>query len=111
MINRNAPEPTQPEPTQPEDKPQGNWWIVGTVVALALAPLLFVQGEYGGADGAAQDAVGEIQPDYQPWAAPVINLPSSEVESFLFGAQAAIGAGILGYVIGVYKGRRDRPNP
>jgi cobalt/nickel transport protein len=76
-----------------------------------LIPLLFIRGEYGGADGAAQDAVGEIQPDYQPWAAPLIELPSSEVESFLFGAQAAIGAGILGYVIGVYKGRRDRPKP
>jgi cobalt/nickel transport protein len=87
---------------------QGNWWLVLAVILLALMPLIFVQGEYGGADGEAEEAIGEIQPDYEPWFNPVIEVPSGEIESLLFVSQAAIGAGIVGYVIGLYKGRRDK---
>ncbi len=91
----------------PASKPanQGNWWIVLTVVMLAVLPLIFVKGEYGGADGEAEAAITEIQPDYEPWFQSVIELPSGEVESLLFATQAAIGAGVVGYVIGLYKGR------
>lgn len=86
---------------------QGNWWIVLTVVALAVFPLIFVKGEYGGADGEAEAAITEIQPDYKPWFSSPIELPSGEVESLLFASQAAIGAGVIGYVIGLYKGRKE----
>lgn len=89
---------------------QGNWWLVLSVVILAVLPLIFVQGEYGGADGEAEEAIGEIQPEYEPWFNPVVELPSGEVESLLFVSQAAIGAGVIGYVIGLYKGRRERLN-
>ncbi len=93
--------------SSPAAKPvsQGNWWIVLTVVALAVLPLIFVKGEYGGADGEAEAAITEIQPNYEPWFGSPIELPSGEVESFLFATQAAIGAGVVGYVIGLYKGR------
>jgi cobalt/nickel transport protein len=87
---------------------QGNWWLVFAVVLLALLPLIFVRGEYGGADGEAEAAIGEIQPDYEPWFNPVLELPSGEIESLLFVSQAAIGAGVMGYVIGLYKGRREQ---
>ncbi len=89
------------------NRPQGNWWLVLTVVALAVLPLVFVKGEYGGADGQAEAAIGEIQPDYEPWFGGVFAPPSGEVESLLFVSQGAIGAGIVGYVIGRYKGRRE----
>ena len=89
---------------------QGNWWLVLSVIVLAVLPLIFVQGEYGGADGEAEEAIGEIQPDYEPWFNPVVELPSGEVESLLFVSQAAIGAGVIGYVIGLYKRRRERLN-
>jgi cobalt/nickel transport protein len=86
---------------------QGNWWLVLAVIALAIFPLLVVKGEFGGADGEAAVAIGEIEPDYEPWFNSVIELPSGEIESLLFVAQAAIGAGIVGYVVGLYKGRQQ----
>ena len=87
---------------------QGNWWLVTGVLAITILPLVFVQGEYGGADGEAEVAIGEIQPDYEPWFEPVLELPSGEIESLLFVSQAAIGAGVIGYTIGLYKGRTER---
>ncbi|MGI0487897.1 energy-coupling factor ABC transporter substrate-binding protein [Pantanalinema rosaneae CENA516] len=86
---------------------QGTWLIVLTVIALAVLPLIFVRGEYGGADGEAEAAIAELQPDYQPWFGGVFQPPSGEIESLLFVSQAAIGAGIIGYVIGLYKGRNS----
>lgn len=84
---------------------QGNWLIVLAVIALAILPLVFVQGEYSGADAEAEAAITEIQPDYEPWFGGIYNPPSGEIESLLFAAQAAIGAGIIGYVMGLYRER------
>lgn len=101
-------EPPSPSSSQsPNSARQGNWWIVLTVVALAVLPLIFVRGEYGGADGEAEEVITEIQPDYEPWFSGVFEPPSSEVESLLFVSQGAIGAGLIGYVIGFYKGRNS----
>lgn len=82
-----------------------NWLLVGAVVALAVIPLIFVRGEYGGADGQAQKAITEIQPSYEPWFNHFFEPASGEIESLLFASQAAMGAGVIGYVIGLYKGR------
>lgn len=95
MSNRSTPKP-------------GNGLLILGILALVVFPLMVVPGEYGGADGEAAGAIQEIQPDYQPWFRSVIELPSGEIESLLFSSQAAIGAGIIGYVIGLYKGRQQR---
>lgn len=87
---------------------QGNWLIVLAVIALAILPLIFVKGEYGGADGKAEEVITEIQPDYEPWFGGVFEPPSGEIESLLFVSQAALGAGVIGYVIGLYRGRTER---
>lgn len=74
------------------------------LVALFVVPLL-IGGEFGGTDGAATAHIEETNPGYTPWFRSIFE-PSGEVESGLFALQAAIGAGILGYVIGYYRGRR-----
>lgn len=86
---------------------QGNWLIVFAVIALAVLPLMFVRGEYGGADGEAEAAIADIQPGYQPWFDGIYEPHSGEIESLLFVSQAAIGAGIIGYIVGLYKGRSE----
>lgn len=82
-----------------------NWLLVLAVVAIAAFPLLFVRGDYGGADGIAAEQIAADHPDYQPWASALFE-PSPEVGSGLFAAQAAIGAGIIGYYFGVARTKR-----
>ncbi|WP_248925935.1 energy-coupling factor ABC transporter substrate-binding protein [Paenibacillus hamazuiensis] len=74
------------------------------VILLAVLPLLFVNGDFGGADDAAEQAIAELSPSYRPWFSSLFELPS-ETESMLFALQAAIGAGFIGYVIGWFKGK------
>jgi cobalt/nickel transport protein len=73
---------------------------------LTVSPLIFVKGDFEGADGQAEELITEIQPDYEPWVQPIIEPASGEVESLLFASQAALGAGVIGYVIGLYRGRK-----
>lgn len=84
--------------------------IIGVIV-LALLPLWIVErpaagpdGEvaiFGGADDQAKNLIGEINPEYQPWFESLIEPASGEIASMLFALQAAIGAGFIGYYIGV----------
>ncbi len=86
-----------------------NWLLLLGVVVLALAPLILLQGrEFGATDDHNSTAIQEVQPGYKPWFAPLIKPSGSEVETFLFAAQAGIGAGITGYILGFYKGRTQR---
>lgn len=77
------------------------------VVLLVVLPLLFVKGEFGGADNAAEGAIAEIDPAYEPWFKPLAELPG-ETESMLFALQAALGAGVIGYTVGLLKGKQER---
>ena len=86
-----------------------NWFLILAVLALAVAPLIFVRGaEFSGADGEAEKAITDIQPEYKPWFKSFFEPASSEIESLLFASQAALGAGVVGYAIGVYKGRSQQ---
>jgi cobalt/nickel transport protein len=90
---------------------QHNWLLVAGVIALALFPVLFVRGEFSGSDGQGTKAIQRIQPGYKPWLAPIVTLPSREIESLLFATQAALGAGLVGFVIGLYRGRTLSQGP
>ena len=60
---------------------------------------------WGGADGAAADYIEEL--GYEPWANPIWEPPGGEIESLLFALQAAIGAFVIGYVFGLWHGRKN----
>ncbi|MEK3763199.1 energy-coupling factor ABC transporter substrate-binding protein [Paenibacillus sp. FSL P4-0338] len=82
-----------------------NGLMLLVVILLVILPLLLVNGEFGGADDAAEGVITEINPDYKPWFKPLIELPG-ETESMLFALQAAIGAGVIGYTLGLLKGKQ-----
>jgi cobalt/nickel transport protein len=96
-----------------------NLILLIAVVLLAIFPLWLVQkpapdasGEvaeiFAGADDKARDMIGEIAPDYTPWFASLIEPASGEIASLLFALQAAIGAGFIGYYLGVGSERSRR---
>lgn len=99
---------TPQQSSHPQPSHQQNWLLAIAVIALTAFPLVFVRGEYSGADGQAQDAITEIQPSYQPWASHLFEPASGEIEGLLFALQAALGAGVIGYVIGLYRGRSQQ---
>ncbi len=89
-----------------------NVGLLGTAVILSFAPVLIFQGkEFKATDSRNQTAIEEVKPGYKPWFAPVIKPSGGEVETFLFSAQAAIGSGIVCYILGLYKGRSERKQP
>lgn len=83
-----------------------NLLLLFIVVVLAVIPLFIQQGaEFGGADGEAEEAIGEIDSSYEPWFSSIWEPPSGEIESLLFVIQATIGAGFIGYFIGYTRGK------
>jgi len=78
-----------------------NLILIALTLILAFVPLIALKNaEFTGADGMAEEAVMAIDPEYAPWFEPLIELPSGEVESLLFSLQAAIGAGVVGFILG-----------
>lgn len=79
-----------------------NWLLLATAAAIIAAPLALpgLNGAFKGTDNQAADVISEAAPDFKPWFSPFWKPPSGEVESMLFALQAALGAGVLGYVIG-----------
>jgi cobalt/nickel transport protein len=89
-----------------------NALLLLAVAALAVLPLVLGLGDhkeepFAGADGEAEAAITELEPDYEPWFSPLYEPPSGEIESALFSLQAALGAGVLAYYFGLRRGRRQ----
>ena len=93
-----------------------NLLLVLGVIVLAILPLWVVEKPAGGPDGKASEIftgaddkarnlIGEIRPDYEPWFQPLIEPASGEIASLLFALQAALGAGFIGYYLGVSRTR------
>ncbi|MGY4105466.1 energy-coupling factor ABC transporter substrate-binding protein [Ignavigranum ruoffiae] len=80
-------------------------------VAIAVVPLIMIKdSEFGGADGAAEEVIEEIDPNYEPWFDSIIELPGGETESLLFALQAALGASVIGLGFGYFIGRNKEYN-
>ncbi|CAM3790378.1 hypothetical protein GCM10009799_18690 [Nocardiopsis rhodophaea] len=113
--------PTNPtQPTDPHSEPRreggrpprawATWAMVAAIAAIAVLPIAIGAGDgldepFAGADGQGQQAVEDIDPGYEPWFTPIIEVPSTETESGLFALQAAIGSGIVCYYFGVVRTR------
>lgn len=85
--------------------------LAGIAIVVAAFPMFINLGNrdaeepFAGTDAAAEGLVEEVNPEYDPWFDPLIGELPGEVESGLFALQAALGASVLGYAIGVYRGR------
>ncbi|MFL5279518.1 MAG: energy-coupling factor ABC transporter substrate-binding protein [Rhodopila sp.] len=81
-------------------------------VGLVVLPLALItptgDHPFGGSDDQATRMIETLQPGYQRWFSPLWEPPSGEIESLLFGVQAAAGAGAVGYALGYWRGRRQR---
>lgn len=100
--------------TPSRTKKNSLWISMGLIVlvaVIAMFPLFFNFGDkdseepFAGTDSAATEKIQEIDPSYEPWFEPLVGELAGEVESGLFALQAVIGAGVLFYVIGYYRGR------
>ncbi|RKD30617.1 energy-coupling factor ABC transporter substrate-binding protein [Thermohalobacter berrensis] len=80
--------------------------FIGILVVL-LPMILNGNAEFGGADGMAEVVINKVSPDYKPWFEPFWEPPSSEIESMLFAIQASIGTGIIAYIMGYLKGKKN----
>ena len=87
-------------------------WITILILLLLCAvilvfPLMTIRdSEFGGADGAAEEAIAQIDPEYEPWAESLIELPGGETESLLFCLQTALGALVIGFGFGYLVARK-----
>ncbi len=93
------------------------WMVCAAIALLTVLPLWLAgtSSTFGGADARAQQAIGDIAPGYVPWFAPVFEPASEEIASLLFALQAAAGAGVIGYWLGLSvareRARRDAASP
>lgn len=83
---------------------------LGLIVATAVLFVVVLKvglsrGEFVGTDAAANDQIATSDPGYEPWFEGFWTQPGGEVESGLFALQAALGAGVLGFVLGTYRAR------
>ncbi|MBP3088236.1 energy-coupling factor ABC transporter substrate-binding protein [Corynebacterium sp. sy017] len=85
--------------------------LIALIIVIAVLPFMIHStnsaGEeaFGGTDDGAEEIITQYSPDYQPWFQSIIGELPGEVESGLFALQAALGAGVVGYTLGVYRGR------
>lgn len=84
-----------------------NLILIIIVVFISIVPLVTLKNaEFAGADGLAETAILEVSPDYKPWFSPIFEPASGEIESLLFALQAALGAGVVGFVLGRITSRK-----
>jgi cobalt/nickel transport protein len=82
--------------------------VVGVAVVYACVTLVGERLRFGGTDDRASSAIVESQPAYRRWVSPLWTPGSRTAEVLLFGLQALVGAGVLGWAIARLRGRGVR---
>ena len=81
--------------------------LVLICAAIFIFPLMTIHdSEFGRADGAAEEAIAQVDPDYEPWAESILEPPGGETESLLFCLQTALGAVVIGFGFGYLVARK-----
>ena len=81
---------------------------LGAVILIVIPFFVAKNADFGGTDNEAQKVISEVNSNYKPWFKPLWQPPSKEVETLLFSLQAAIGAGFIGYFIGLSRGKKQK---
>lgn len=96
------------------EKKNGKLVVILLILAavIAFAPLFVLKdAEFGGADDKGNTLIEITDPDYEPWATPILEtilggeLPG-EVESMLFCLQTGIGVGVMAFFMGRFVERK-----
>ena len=81
--------------------------LVLVCAAILIFPLMTIRdSEFGGADGAAEELIAQVDPEYEPGAESIVELPGGETESLLFCLQTALGAVVIGFGFGYLVARK-----
>ncbi len=88
---------------------KNNLILIIIVILISVIPLITLKNaEFAGADGLAETAITEIAPEYKPWFSSIYEPASGEIESLLFALQAAIGAGVMGFILGRITAKKEK---
>lgn len=81
-----------------------NFLLFVACLGLLLFPLISKkEAQFTGSDQQALEKIEKENPNYIPWISPFWEPPSGEIESLLFGLQAAVGAGLVGFCLGYWQ--------
>ncbi len=72
------------------------------IIILIAFPLLFESKAVSAPSSDDQGPAWILSTGYVPWIHPLWEPPNSDMEAGLFALQAALGAGIMGYVFGIW---------
>jgi cobalt/nickel transport protein len=76
--------------------------MVLIIIGLVAFPLLFESKAVSAPSSDDQGPAWILSTGYIPWVNPLWEPPNSDMEAGLFAFEAAIGAGIMGYIFGMW---------
>ena len=91
-------------------------YIVAAILVIFVTLFVYTSStgehEWGGADDKPEGVINDLTDGtYTPWFNNIWEPPSGEIESLLFALQAALGAIIIGYFLGYYRGLAKAAEP
>jgi len=72
------------------------------IIGLIAFPLIFESKAVSAPSSDDQGPTWILSTGYVPWIHPIWTPPNSDMEAGLFALQAALGAGIMGYIFGIW---------
>ena len=72
------------------------------IITLIAYPLIFESKAVSVPSSDDQGPAWILSTGYVPWVHPIWTPPNSDIEAGLFALQAALGAGIMGYIFGIW---------